>query len=249
MEDSGHARATSCRERPAGGNGCVEGGLALDRVSATRSELLARRTQIGLAVQGRDLLKEKRTALMREFNRLSADAVAAMKDLEGRAGEARASLSEAVALDGPEAVGSAALAAEGEVGVGLKSKSVAGVEIVELEHDPVGRARTDRGYSLAATTPRTDEVAESFETVLDGLLDFVAVELSLRRLAEEITRTTRRVNALEHVVVPRLEAERDYITMVLNERELENRVRLMRAKARADEKARQGKETAERSPA
>ena len=221
----------------------------MERVSATRSELLARRTQIGLAVQGRDLLKEKRTALMREFNRLSADAVAAMRDLEGRARGARASLGEAVALEGPEAVGSAALASRGEIGVRLAPKSVAGVKIVELEHDPVGRARTDRGYSLAATTPRIDGVAENFETVVEGLLDFVAVELSLRRLAEEITRTTRRVNALEHVVVPRLEGERDFISMVLNERELENRVRLMRAKSRANERTRQAAETAERSPA
>lgn len=221
----------------------------MDRVSATRSELLARRTRIGLAVQGRDLLKEKRTALMREFNRLSADAMAAMKDLEERARGARASLGEAVALDGPEAVGSAALAARGEVGVRLASKSVAGVQIVELEHDPVGRARTERGYSLSATTPRIDGVAEGFETVVDGLLDFVAVELSLRRLAEEITRTTRRVNALEHVVVPRLEDERDFIAMVLEERELENRVRLMRAKARAEARAAQSRETAEVRPA
>lgn len=209
----------------------------MQRVSATRSELLARRNQISLAVGGRDLLKEKRTALMREFNRLSASALAAMQGLERQAGEARGALSEAVALDGPEVVGSAALAASGEVGVKLTSRSVAGVPIVELEHETVGRARTGRGYSLAATTPRVDGVAEDFESVLDRLLDVVAVELSLRRLAEEITRTTRRVNALEHVVVPRLEGERDYIAMVLNERELENRVRLMRAKARAEERA------------
>lgn len=221
----------------------------MERVSATRSELLARRTRIGLAVGGRDLLKEKRTALMREFNRLSANAVAAMQDLEERARNARVSLSETRALDGPEAVGSAALAARGEVGVGLVSRSVAGVKIVELQHDPVGRARTERGYSLSATTPRIDGVAEGFEGVLEGLLDFVAVELSLRRLAEEITRTTRRVNALEHVVVPRLEDERDYIAMVLDERELENRVRLMRAKSRAEERANLKKETLERGPA
>lgn len=213
------------------------------RVSATRSELLARRNQISLAVGGRDLLKEKRTALMREFNRLSASALAAMQGLEEQAGRARAALSEAVALDGPETVGSAALAASGEVGVELTSRSVAGVPIVELEHETVGRARTGRGYSLAATTPRIDGVAEDFEAVLDRLLDVVAVELSLRRLAEEITRTTRRVNALEHVVIPRLEEERDYIAMVLNERELENRVRLMRAKARSEERAREGSRT------
>jgi V/A-type H+-transporting ATPase subunit D len=163
----------------------------------------------------------------------SRSALAAMRDLEDRAGEARNSLGDAVALDGPEAVGSAALASAGEIGVELKTKSVAGVSIVELEHEPVGRSRTERGYSLSATTPRVDRTAEDFESVLEGLLDVVAVELSLRRLAEEISSTTRRVNALEHVVVPGLEEERDYIAMVLDEREMESRVRLMRAKGRS----------------
>jgi V/A-type H+-transporting ATPase subunit D len=82
-----------------------------------------------------------------------------------------------------------------------------------------------------ATTPRIDVAAASFERLLDLLLDVAAAELSLRRLAGEISRTTRRVNALEHIVVPRLERERDAIEMVLAERELEDRVRLRRARA------------------
>ena len=103
--------------------------------------------------------------------------------------------------------------------------------MVELEHDRISRARTARGYSLAATTPRIDVAAASFERQLDLLLDVAASELSLRRLAGEISRTTRRVNALEHVVVPRLEQERDAIAIVLAERELEDRIRLRRARA------------------
>lgn len=206
----------------------------MQNVSATRSELLARRSRISLAAQGRDLLKEKRTALINELERLSASALTALEDLEQHVAEARAALGEAVALDGLEAVGSAALAATGDVGVKLTSRSVAGVPILELDHETVERPRFGRGYSLASTTPRTDEAAEGFETALEGFLEVVAVELSLRRLAEEIRRTTRRVNALEHVVVPRLAEERDYIQMVLDERELEDRVRLMRMKSRSE---------------
>ncbi|NYF16571.1 V/A-type H+-transporting ATPase subunit D [Microbacterium sp. AK009] len=206
-------------------------------MSATRSELLARRGQVTLAVNGRALLAEKRTALMREFTRLTQSVVSGMQGLEERARTARASLAEATALDGPETVGSAAMAATGEISVGLRSRNVAGVAIIELEHDPVARRRNDRGYSPTATTPRVDAAAEAFESLIESLLDIVALELSLRRLAEEITRTTRRVNALEHVVIPRLEEERNYIAMVLNERELENRTRLMRAKNRVDQRA------------
>ena len=203
----------------------------MEQLSATRSELLARRAQIGLATQGRDLLKDKRAALMVEFSRLSTGVLEAVATLGRRAAESAGALRDAVAFDGPEAVGSAALAASGDIATHVSTQIVAGVPVVELEHDRITRARTARGYSLAATTPRIDVAAASFERQLDRLLDVAAAELSLRRLAEEISRTTRRVNALEHVVVPRLESERDAIAMVLVERELEDRVRLRRAQA------------------
>ena len=203
----------------------------MEQLSATRSELLARRLRIALATQGRDLLKEKRSALLIEFGRLSAGVLEAVETLGRRAAESAGALSNAVGFDGPEAVGSAAIAASGEIATRLSPRIVAGVSVVELEHDRISRARTARGYSLAATTPRIDVAAASFERQLDLLLDVAASELSLRRLAVEISRTTRRVNALEHVVVARLEQERDAIAIVLAERELEDRIRLRRARA------------------
>lgn len=205
----------------------------MEHVSATRSELLARRSRIALAIQGRDLLTEKRTALMREFNRLGASVLEAMQELERGAAEAERALARAAVADDPAALRSAAFAAQGEVPVTLTTRNVAGVPIVEIEHEAVERAVDDRGYSLAATSVRVDVAAERFENVVVGVLDLAALELSLRRLADEITRTTRRVNALEHVVVPRLEHERDFIGLVLDEREAEGRVRLLRARRRS----------------
>lgn len=202
-------------------------------ISATRSELLARRARIALAVQGRDLLSEKRAALMREFNRLGASVLEAMRELERGATDADRALADAFVSDGHERVRSAAFAAASEIPVSLRTRNVAGVPIVEVEHEAVTRPREGRGYSLAGTSAHVDGAAERFEAVLTGLLDLAALELSLRRLADEITRTTRRVNALEHVVVPRLEEERDFIALVLDEREAEGRVRLLRARGKA----------------
>src|SRR4029079_866355 len=172
------------------------GGPAVQQLSATRSELIARRLQIGLATQGRDLLKEKRAALVVEFGHLSTGVLEAVETLGRRAAESAAALSRAVAFDGPEAVGSAAIAASGDITTRLSLRIVAGVPVVELKHDRISRARTGRGYGLVATTPRTDVAAASFERLLDLVLDVAASELSLRRLAGEISRTTRRVNAL-----------------------------------------------------
>ena len=81
----------------------------MQQVSATRSELLARRARIRLAAQGRDLLKERRSALVREFNRLGASALASIDALDRDAADAGRLLGLSVAAQGPEPVESAAL--------------------------------------------------------------------------------------------------------------------------------------------
>ena len=88
------------------------GALVMEQVSATRSELLARRARIGLASQGRDLLKERRSALVHEFHRLGASALESIEVLDRDAGDASRQLGLAVAAAGPEPVESAALAAQ-----------------------------------------------------------------------------------------------------------------------------------------
>jgi V/A-type H+-transporting ATPase subunit D len=207
----------------------------MEQVLATRSELLARRARIRLAVQGGGLLKERRGALIKEFDRLGASVLKSIGLLDREIAGAGQLLGIAIADDGREPLDSAAFAAEEGIEVTIHTRSVAGVPIVEIEKGDVERARTSRGYSLVATSARIDAVAERFESVLDRLLDVVALELSVRRLADEIARTTRRMNALEHVVVPRLEAERARISLVLEEREREDRVRLRRMRARGRE--------------
>ena len=109
--------------------------------------------------------------------------------------------------------------------------------IDELEANGAARAADARGYALVSTSGRIDLAAHRFEVVLDQLLKFAVLELTLRRLMEEIERTTRRLNALEHVVVPRIATERDWIKQVLEDRELESRVRLLRARGTRERRA------------
>jgi V/A-type H+-transporting ATPase subunit D len=204
----------------------------MEQVYATRSELLARRARIKLATQGGELLKERRGALIKEFDRLGASVLESIEVLDREIAGAGQLLGIAIADEGREPLESAALAAEEGIGVAIHTRTVAGVQIVEIEKGEVERARTGRGYSLVATSARIDAVAERFESVLARLLEVAALELSVRRLADEIARTTRRMNALEHVVVPRLEAEQARIALVREAREVEDRVRLRRMRVR-----------------
>jgi V/A-type H+-transporting ATPase subunit D len=206
--------------------------VVVDQAAATRTRLLALRAQLRLARQGRDVLDEKRNQLLKELRKLSDTVLAGTDALEQAAATASRTLGWAEALEGPEALGSAALAGRGEVFLEARTVSIVGVRVPEIERAAVGRPRTQRGYSLAATGPRVDAVAEAFEAELDLVVDIAAGEIRLRRIAKEVGTTTRRVNALEQVLIPRLEQALREITLTLEEREREEHFRLKRVKTR-----------------
>jgi V/A-type H+-transporting ATPase subunit D len=99
-------------------------------VSATRSELLARRARIRIAAQGRDLLKDRRSALAREFQSIGALALESMSTLDPDARDAGQFLGIAIGADGREPLESAALAAVTGVEVAVRTWSVDGVPFV-----------------------------------------------------------------------------------------------------------------------
>ena len=205
---------------------------SVEQVSATRTELLIRRAQIDLAVQGRDLLSEKRDQLLEEFRRVADVALGGTDALERSAAQGRRLLAITEASDGPESVLSAAVATRGEIPLTASTTSIMGVRFARIDHEPVGKPRTGRGYSLTGTGPRIDAVAEAYEAQLDLILAVATTEIRLRRLADEIGKTTRRVNAMEFAVIPRLVAERKQIQSVLEERERQDHFRLERVKQR-----------------
>jgi V/A-type H+/Na+-transporting ATPase subunit D len=203
----------------------------MDSVNPTRMELLAKRAQITLAEVGRNLLKEKRSALWKELMRTADQVLRGSDELEQAAGAARRALARAEALDGREAVQSAAFAAKRNVSIEVKGMRVMGVPVPEIERKRLGRAASQRGYSLASTSARIDAAAAGFEDELEWVIELAAGEMRLRRLAEEVRRTTVRVNALEVVLLPRLIAQRKAIDRVLSEREREDTFRLKRVKS------------------
>ena len=202
----------------------------MEQVRATRAELLAKKNQIALARQGRDLLKEKRNALLQELVRTAEQVVRGGEELDREVGRATVTLALAEALDGPEAVRSAAFAARGQLMLEVTGVNIMGVPVPCIERKSVARGPLDRGYSLPSVSSRVDATAEAFESLLDLIIELADSEMRLRRLAEEIGRTSRRVNALENVLIPRLVSQCDYIQMVLEEREREDLFRLKRVK-------------------
>ena len=75
-----------------------------------------------------------------------------------------------------------------------------------------------------------DDALEKLAKVFEDMLELAQVEKTMQLLAEEIEKTRRRVNALEHVIIPETEKNIKFITMKLDENERANTIRLMKVK-------------------
>ncbi len=196
------------------------------KISCTRMELLALKAQLTLARQGRDLLEEKRTALMKEFLKI-ADTILERSDvLQQSAVNARRALARAEAIAGSEAIQSAALVTRSELPLEVTTASVMGVKVPHIEQKRVSRSILQRGYSIVGSSMTIDETASAFEAEVDAIIALAESELRFARLAAEIRRTSRRLNALDHLLIPALEADLDYIQVALDERERADHFRL-----------------------
>ncbi len=189
------------------------------KVSCTRMELLARKAQIALAIQGHDLLEQKRTALLEELMRVADTVMEHSEMLQQAAADARQALIRAETFAGTEAVRSAALATRAELPLEVTTTNIMGIRVPHIEQKRVTRSMLSRGYSIVGTSIAIDEAAAAFEAQVDAIIQLAESELRLTRLANEIQTTSRRLNALEHLLMPELEAERDFIQMALDERE------------------------------
>jgi V/A-type H+-transporting ATPase subunit D len=201
-----------------------------ETVSPTRMNLLQRKQQAKIAFQGVDLLKRKRDALVADFFNIVRQSLAAREQLTAACKEAYILLALAKAWEGREALEAAALADRREVLVDIEVRNVWGTKIPEVEVKEVRRTLLERGHNPATTSARTVESAANFEEVLRAILAVAASEIKLKKIGQEIKKTTRRVNALEQVVLPRLLGEIRFIAAVLEQRAREDVFRLKRIK-------------------
>jgi len=189
-------------------------------------QLLALKGQISLARQGRDLLEQKRTALLKEFMRMADTTIEHADILAAAAATARQALARAEAMAGHEAVSSIALASRTELPIEITSSNLMGVKVPKITSKRLSRPLLGRGYSISGTSTTIDEAASAFENEVEAILELAEMELHLGRLAAEIQRTYRRLNALDHFLIPRLEKERDIIQTALDERERADHFRM-----------------------
>jgi V/A-type H+-transporting ATPase subunit D len=202
----------------------------MEQVSPTRMNLLQRKAQIKLAMQGVDLLKNKRDALLKEFMGEVQPLLSVRNEAQKELRKAIDALIMSLAIDGSEKVESAAFAYAEDLTIKVEERNIWGIKIPHIKAAGTMRSAFESGHASTDTSARIDETAASFKMVIDLVIKMAPIEIKLKRLGQEIRKTSRRVNALEQVLIPNLAREMRFIRDALEERAREDIFRLKRLK-------------------
>jgi V/A-type H+-transporting ATPase subunit D len=198
-------------------------------VAPTRSNLLKSRESLQMAKEGYDLLEQKREVLLMELMQIVHD----LRDLEEQVAEkssaAFGSLESALLSMGDESVRWAALSVTGARDISLLHRSVMGVPVVTVQGIQSSTAQLQAGPE--GTEPALDETRQRFDELISVIHEWSEVEISVWRLAAEIRKTQRRVNALENIFIPQYEGTVKAIEDVLEENDREEFIRKKKVKS------------------
>lgn len=200
-------------------------------VNPTRMELSKLKKKLESARRGHKLLKDKRDELMRQFMNLIKENRQLRSEVEAAIIDANRYMAVAGSVMQKEALETALMLPKQEVELEVGEKNVMSVNIPVF--DPKYRssdANDIYSYGMAFTSIDLDGAVNALNGIFPKMVRLAEVEKACQLMADEIEKTRRRVNALEHIMIPDYEETIKYITMKLSENERNTTTSLMKVK-------------------
>lgn len=190
--------------------------MAKLNIKPTRMELIKLKRQIKSAQRGHKLLRDKQDGLMKTFMEVIKNARRLRKEVEEKLSRAFKNFAFASALMYPEMLETALLYPSARVSLDVEKKNVMSVYIPQFKVKKEGNVLN---YGFVQTSGELDIALATFQEVFEMMVELAEIEKQGERLAEELEKTRRRVNALEHVRIPNMKETAKFITMKLTEAE------------------------------
>jgi V/A-type H+-transporting ATPase subunit D len=197
----------------------------LDNVNATRMEQLQLRKRVGLASRGHKLLSQKRDEISRRLVKIASTINPLRDAVEKELLETTRRFMMAKATMEPEDMRAAIEVPTKKFSLVIKLASIMSVNVPKLTKEIEGDIMC---YGFASTSGELDVALRALERAFDSLIDLAEKEKQAQLLATELQITRRRVNVLEHVVIPNILETIKYIGSKLSDAERDNTSRLMK---------------------
>jgi V/A-type H+-transporting ATPase subunit D len=199
------------------------------RVNPTRMELTRLKKRLKTALRGHKLLKDKRDEMVRQFMILIRRNKTLREQIDEKLAAALSRFAVAEAGMGEDATMGALFCPARQATVKADFRNLMNVDVPKLSLDEEDRV-VELPYGFAFSSGMLDQSVLDVGELMPLLIELAEVEKTCNMLADEIEKTRRRVNALEHVMIPEMQATIKTITMKLADNERGNITRLMKVK-------------------
>lgn len=197
------------------------------KVNPNRMELLKLKRRLRVAERGYELLKEKRDSLTQKFLGLVRRNLALRKEVEKNLQKIYLLVDLARALSGRAGIEEALAGSSAFLELEIKSGNLIGVAVPQYGFRLAGEPFC---YGYLDTNSFLDEAVALLKETLPALIELAEIEKTIALLAEEIEKTRRRVNALEHILIPDLKNTVAFIVAKLDQLERSSFVTLLKMK-------------------
>ena len=187
-------------------------------VPPTKSSLLAVKEQLGIAREGFELLEQKREILIMELMRMVEEVKLLEHDMSKRVETSYGALRQMLVRMGRETAREVSAGIRFDYAVRERQGKLMGIPLPTLEMD---MPHMELKYSFMSTDSSCDVLMTEFFELLKLIARMAEIRTMVWRLAKEVRKTQRRVNALERIVIPDVEDTKKFIEGVLEERERE----------------------------
>jgi V/A-type H+-transporting ATPase subunit D len=190
--------------------------MAREQIAPTKSNLIRTKERLNTALEGYDLLEQKREILVMELMRQVEQVKILERNLDARIATAYPCLKRMLIVVGRERAEKLSKDINYDFDLREKRVAVAGMNLPGLE---INLPKAELKYSPANSFAECDETVLEFFSLLEILTELAAVRTIAWRLAREVRKTQRRVNALEKMVIQTARETKIYIESALEERD------------------------------
>lgn len=194
----------------------------------TRQSLLILKGKVKVASKSHKLLEDKRNSLIKRFLEVIDEAVKARAEFEENYQKSYKLMRESRQISDKSYYDLLPEFSDSILEISTDEKSVLSVKLTKLK---LVRQQFKLNYSQIATNKLLDESLKYLKKAIKPLIKTLELEYTARKLSEEIIKTRRRVNSLEHVIIPDMNKSIKDISFKLSELEQATKVTLMRVKA------------------
>ena len=198
------------------------------KIRPTRINLIRTKKTLKQSKSGLELLERKRDVLLRELRHFTYDAKKLRDEINLVLASAFQRLTESKIMIGSETVENVALAFSLKENFVLDHRSIMGVPVPILNFQMEKDVTPD--YGFADTSVSLDKAFNEFSNVLEHIAQLAELEGAAFKIADDIQKTQKRVNALKYVFIPMYTESVKYIELVLEEKDREEFIRMKTAK-------------------